>query len=374
MARNERVMSSWDAPVWFDRLGGVAWRLVAIVAALALIVLGTVALSSVIVPVMLGTLFACGLHPLAMLLRRKGLAPALASGVSMLLLVAAIVGVVWMTVNNVLDEWGQIESIIGEGRATLEDAAADGGLDSTTVGQLADDLAVIVPSVIKPLLQGVVFLVPTVASIATTLLLSFVAGFFFLKDGSAMWRWTVSRSGTMGTLVDEIGRRVWIALSGFIRGQTIIAAIDATAITAGALLLGVPEPAAIFLLTFLGAYIPFIGAFVSGLVAVMLALGDSGIPAGITMLAVVIAVQLVEGNVLQPWIQGRAVTLHPLVIALAVTAGGAIAGFLGVLLAVPLTAAGVAALSELRRAGIIGGAHEDAGETSPGDAAPSPQP
>src|SRR5690606_8382018 len=118
--------------------------------------------------------------------------------------------------------------------------------------------------------------------------------------------------------------------------------------------LGVPEPAAIFMLTFLGAFIPFIGAFLSGLVAVMLALGDSGMDAGLAMLGVVVVVQLVEGNILQPWIQARAVTLHPLVIALSVTAGGAIAGFLGVLLAVPVTASAFVALSELRAAGMVG--------------------
>ena len=119
-------------------------------------------------------------------------------------------------------------------------------------------------------------------------------------------------------------------------------------------LLGVPEPLAIFMLTFFGAYIPFIGAFLSGLLAVMLAIGDSGLRTGVAMLAIVIGVQVLEGNVLQPWIQGRAVKLHPLVIALSVTAGGAIAGFLGVLLAVPLTATGVVALSELRAAGLLG--------------------
>jgi len=350
-------MSSWSAPVWFDRLGGVAWRLVAIMVAVALIVMGTVALSSIIVPVILGTLFACGLNPLAAQLRRRGLSNGFAAGVSMLLLMAAILAIVWLTVATVVDEWGQIEGIIGEGRETLEEAATDAGVDASTSTHVGHELGEIVPRIVTPLLQGIVAIVPTVASIAASLLLSFVAGFFFLKDGHQMWRWVVSRiGGTLGggRLVDEIGRRVWAELSGFIRGQTIIAVIDATGILVGALILGVPEPAAIFMLTLLGAYVPYIGAFVSGLVAVMLALGDSGIPAGLAMLAIVVAVQLVEGNVLQPWIQGKAVRLHPLVIALSVPAGGAIAGFLGVLLAVPVTAAAVVTFSELRRAGVIG--------------------
>ncbi len=143
-------------------------------------------------------------------------------------------------------------------------------------------------------------------------------------------------------------------LTGFIVGQTAIAAVDATLIGLGAVVLGVPNAGAVFMLTLFGAYIPFIGAFLSGLLAVLMALGDSGLGGGIAMLAVVIVVQVLEGNVLQPWIQGRAVRLHPLVIALSVTAGGALAGFLGVFLAVPVTAAAVVTLSELRAAGLVG--------------------
>jgi predicted PurR-regulated permease PerM len=169
-----------------------------------------------------------------------------------------------------------------------------------------------------------------------------------------MWRWILGRMGESAELTDRVGRRAWGALTGFIIGQTAIAAADASMITVGALILGVPNTGAVFMLTFIGAYIPFIGAFLSGLLAVLLALGDCGLQGGIIMLAIVVAVQVVEGNVLQPWIQGKAVSLHPLVIALAVAAGGALAGFLGVFLSVPITAAGFVMLSELRQAGILG--------------------
>ena len=187
-----------------------------------------------------------------------------------------------------------------------------------------------------------------------------------------MWRWILGRMGESAALTDRVGRRAWTALTGFIVGQTIIALADATLIGLGALLLGVPNVGAIFMLTLFGVYIPFIGAFLSGLLAVMLALGDSGMRAGVIMLIVVLAVQVLEGNVLQPWIQGRAVRLHPLVVALSVTAGAALAGFLGVFLAVPVTAAGFVMLSELRQAGILGPAPvlaADPDERPPGAAA-----
>jgi predicted PurR-regulated permease PerM len=137
-------------------------------------------------------------------------------------------------------------------------------------------------------------------------------------------------------------------------GQTIIAGIDAVFIGLGAFLLGVPNASAVMMLTFIGAFVPYIGAFVAGLVGVLLAIADGGISKGLAMLAVVVVVQVIEGNVLQPWIQGRAVRLHPLVVALAVVAGGALAGFLGILLAVPVCAATVVTMGQLRDAGLLG--------------------
>src|SRR5262249_38168219 len=162
-----------------------------------------------------------------------------------------------------------------------------------------------------------------------------LVAFFFIKDGAAMWRWTVQLTAGSGPLVDRIGRRVWRTVSGYILGQTAIAAIDASLIALAALVLGVPHAGAVAMLTFLGAYVPYIGALLAGAFAVLLAVADGGVPRGVAMLVAVIAVQAFEGNVLQPWIQGRAVRLHPLVVALSVVAGGALAGFLGIFLAVP---------------------------------------
>jgi predicted PurR-regulated permease PerM len=153
---------------------------------------------------------------------------------------------------------------------------------------------------------------------------------------------------------------VWHVLTGFMLGQTMIAALDASCIALGALLLGVPEVGAIFTLTFIAAYIPFIGAFVAGAMACLLAVSEGGIDLGIAMLVVVLVVQQVESNVFQPWIQGRSVRVHPLVVALAVVLGGAIAGFLGVFLAVPVAASAIVTAAVLRDAGILPGPHPGA--------------
>jgi predicted PurR-regulated permease PerM len=346
-------VSRWDAPLWYDRLAGVAWRLVIVVVACGLFVTGIVAFGPVILPVVLGLLFACGLQPIVTRLRRRGVPPAAASAVAVLALVAAVAAVVWLTVTAVIDQWDDISTLLANGRETVQDAVGDMGVTDSTADDLTSDSSALVESIVDVLVKGLVQLVPAVAGIVATVLLSLVVAYFFLKEGSGMWAWIVDRVDDHERLSDRIGQHVWSTLSGFIRGQTIIATVDASLIAIGAVALRVPHPGAVFVLTLFGAYIPFIGAFLSGLLAVLLALADSGLGGGAAMLGVVVVVQLLEGNLLQPWIQGRAVRLHPLVVALAVTAGGALAGFLGVFLAVPVTAAAFVTLSELRRAGLV---------------------
>jgi predicted PurR-regulated permease PerM len=354
----------WQPPMWYDRLGGIAWRAIAIVVFVGIIVFGLIAFSVVILPVLLGLLFTCALQPVSQSLERRRVPHSLAAALAVLVLLALMVAVVWLTVNAVVDQWPEIEALIEEGRATLVDAADDVGLELDAAATLDDHVGEAVGTVVGTLLGGLFGLVPTVAGIITTLVLSLFVTFFFIKDGVAMWRWVVSRTGDERGLVERIGWRVWTSLTGYVLGQSAIAAVDAALIAAGALILGVPEAGAILVITFFGAFVPYIGATVAGFVAVILAVSDGGVGRGLVMLAVVLGVQVLEGNVLQPWIQGRAVRLHPMIIALSVVAGGALAGFLGVLLAVPIAAAVVVALSELRAAGVVGPGTTRATESS----------
>jgi len=363
-------MTEWRPPLWYDRLGGIAWRAVVITVAVVAFVSGLIALSSVIVPLVLGLLFACGLQPISRRLDRRELPPWLSALVATLALFTVVVLVAWLTVRLVVDQWSAISSTLASGQATLEDEAGEQGIAPSTAASIGEDVSELASSIVEVVVNGVVQFVPVAASVVATVLLSFVVAFFFLKDGAVMWRWIVANLGDLGELTDRTGRRVWATLTGYIVGQTVIAFADATLITLGAAVLGVPQLGAVFMLTLFGAYIPYIGAFLSGLVAVLLAVGDAGIDTGVAMLGIVIAVQVLEGNVLQPVIQGRAVRLHPLVIALCVTAGAALAGFLGVFLAVPVAAAAFVALAELRRAGIVGPAvaPPDSGDASPSSA------
>ena len=344
----------YDAPLWFDRLAGVAWRFVAVVLALAVLVAIVVGFESVILPLFLGLLLASALNPINTALRARGVAPALAALAALLVLTVIVGLVVWTTVQAVADEWTSISVELEVGVDRLIASATDAGADEETAEQLAEDLQEGVTDILQWLVMGVTRFLPVVAGFAATLMLGLLVAFFYLKDGAGMWRWTLQLAAGSGQLVDRIGQRIWKTVSGYILGQAAIAAIDASLIALGALVLGVPHVSAIALLTFLGAFVPYIGATIAGAFAVLLAVSDGGVARGVAMLVVVLAVQVFEGNVLQPWIQGRAVKLHPLVVALSVVAGGALAGFLGIFIAVPVTASAVVALDELRKAGLFG--------------------
>ena len=180
--------------------------------------------------------------------------------------------------------------------------------------------------------------------------------YFFLADGERIWAWLVRLSPRAGReQVDSSGRVAWISLTQFVRATVIVAATDAIGIMIGAAILGVPFVLAIGVLVFLGAFVPMVGATVAGTVAVLVALVDQGPVTALIMLGGVILVQQIEGHVLQPFLMGRWVSVHPLGVILAIGAGVLVAGVAGALVAVPLAAAVNAVVQHL------------AANTEPGD-------
>jgi predicted PurR-regulated permease PerM len=188
---------------------------------------------------------------------------------------------------------------------------------------------------------------------ATTVALALFILFFLLKDGRAMWAWALQRLPIDHRLADEVGLASWRVLAAYLRGMAVVAAVDALAIGLGLLLLDVPFVGAIAMLTFFAAFIPTVGAVLAGAVAVFIALADGGWDKALATLALVLLVQQIESNLLQPLIVGRATRLHPLVVFLAITAGAILGGIVGMLLAVPLTAVTVTVAAQLRQAGVF---------------------
>jgi predicted PurR-regulated permease PerM len=190
----------------------------------------------------------------------------------------------------------------------------------------------------------------TAAEVFGSALLALVLLFFLLKDGRSMWHWVLRRlTGPNRTVTAEAGRAGWRTLGSYSRGTMIIAAIDAIGIGLALVLLGVPLALPLALITFLGGFVPIIGATVAGAVAVLVALAANGPTTALLVLAAVIAVQQIEGNLLEPLIMKRQVQLHPAVILVVVTAGTLIAGVAGAFVSVPIAAVAYRVVDTVQR-------------------------
>ena len=345
-------VGQWQAPYWLDRLAGISSRAIVITTAVVLLVVGLLLSSPVLFPAFMALLFAAALAPVCAWLTRRRLRPGVGSLLSLVLLTSVIAAVGYLTVRAVVDQWEVVLARIDDAVAELEDGLTDTGIDREDASAIVADVEDAVQSAGDLLTRGLLRTVPAALQAVSTFGLSLLIAFFYLRDGPRMWQRVVDGSGGQ-PLVDRIGRHVWLVLTGFIRGTTVIAAIDALGIGVWAALLGVPHAGTIAMLTFLAAYIPIFGAFVAGCVGVLLAISEGGLALGLWMLAGVLAVQAVEGNLLQPVVQGRSVNIHPLTVALSVVAGGALAGPIGMLVAVPIVASVLAVITELRLAGML---------------------
>ncbi|MFD7439991.1 AI-2E family transporter [Streptomyces sp. NPDC059909] len=323
--------------------------------AVALLVAGVAAvgvwlvivLKTAVTPVLLALLGTALLRPLYRRLIRMKVQRSLAAGLTCVAVVAVVGGAVYIVVSALIETGDEII-------AALKRAAADLAKYFGAAGTSLDDLATNSKDLLSKFggtaASGVISGLSVVGEVIAIAVLALLLMFFFLRDGDravGALRSLVPRSA--GDLAEAMGRRAFGAVEGFMRGTTFIALIDAVFITTGLLILRVPGAVGLGALVFVGAYIPYLGAFVSGAVAILVALADRGVVIALWVLGVVIAVQQLEGHVLQPMIQGRMVRMHPAVVMLAITAGATIAGVLGMLLAVPLTAAAFGVIGELRK-------------------------
>ncbi|HEX7132143.1 MAG TPA: AI-2E family transporter [Iamia sp.] len=336
-----------------DHLAWLASRFLLITAALVVAATGLVVAGVVVLPLFLGLLVTAGVDPLARRLRARGLPPAVASlaAVGAVAVVAVLVTI--GCVSAIVDQWPSISASIEEAVDRLEELSTDHlGIDPDTADETGSDVRRSTGTIVSVLVRGVVRIVPTITTWMTAITLSLIVAFFFLRDGRTMWRAALDLVPDDHRPAFEVAsREAWQAVAGFVRGTAVIAAVDAAVIGLGAWVLGVPSPLAITLLTAAAGFIPLLGATLAGGFAVLLALGADGFGTAAAMLVVVLVVQQLESNFLQPVVLGRTTALHPLVTMLVVVAGGAFGGIVGMLLAVPLTAGAVAAVRALRRAG-----------------------
>ncbi|MEE4543530.1 AI-2E family transporter [Streptomyces sp. V4-01] len=322
-------------------LAGTVWVLMRVIGAVRLVVLAFVA----------GLLITALLQPFVARLKRAGVPRSLATALVCIggFVVMGLVGwfVVWQVMDNIDNLSSSLQDGISEGKKWLLNSPFH--VTDDQINQVANNLSNALSHNTKQLtdagLQGVTFLV----ELLTGMLLAMFSTIFLLYDGPNIWNWVLrlfpeaARDGLAGA-----GPRAWETLTGYVRGTVIVAMIDAIFIGVGIFFLGVPMAVPLAVVIFLSSFVPLVGAVASGAVAVVVSLVTQGPFTALMVLVVVLAVQQIEGHILQPFILGRAVRVHPLAVVLSVAAGSLVAGIGGAVVAVPLVAVGNTVVGYLR--------------------------
>ena len=338
-------------PAWLRSSAAIAGRLLVLGAAVALSAYALAYLRVVVLPIIVALLLCTGLRPCAAWLTRHRFSDGAAAGVTLLATIAVLAGAVTLAgaaigrqfsdlADSVQDGVREAGNALTEPPFNLSKSDIDDRIDKA-VDKLSDSSGELTGGA----LEGAVL----VGEVLTGIIIALLLLFFFLKDGPGLWRWLVETlGGRQRSRMDELGRRAYAALAGYVRGLVLVGLADASMIGAGLAIIGVPLVGPLMLLTFLAAFVPLIGAFTAGLAAVLIALVSGGIVKALIVFGLVVAVQQVEGHLLYPIIMGRTVHVHPIAVILALAVGGIIAGIPGVFVSVPLVTVAATALTFAR--------------------------
>ncbi|HEY6709206.1 MAG TPA: AI-2E family transporter [Actinomycetota bacterium] len=356
-----------DVPPTLRRLAAWSWRLLVVLTAAGLLLYLLIQLKVIVVPVIVALFLATLLVPLVHALEARGWKhlPAVLAvfGGAVLLLVAIVAGFVPL-ISNELDTLRQRAD---EGVAEVQRyiASRPFGLSEEDLNRYLEQARQRFTENSSGLTRGAVAGVTVVGELITGLILSLFLTFFFVKDSERFTRWILDFAGRQrAPHLREIGHRSATAVSGYLRGQATVGAVDAVFIGIGLAILGVPLVVPLAFLTFVAAFLPLVGAVLAGALAALVALVTKGLTTALIVVGITLLVQQLEGHLLAPLLLGRAVSLHPVVIILALAAGSILGGIIGAFLAVPIAAVVTAVGTYLRGDEPIGEPAE-AGEPEP---------
>ena len=341
-----------EVPFGLDLAAGWAWRLLLIAAAGYLLMWLVGYFAVVTVPLAVALLISALAAPFVNFLTRIGVP----RGLSALLVVITgfvVVGALLTFAGNQVAAGAQdLADSAAKGLQEIRDWLQTGPLHATDsqIDQYIESAQDMITERSRDgeVISQVTEVGSALGHVVAGFFISLFATYFFLADGSRIWSWLVRLAPRAARArVDSSGKVAWISLVQFVRATVLVALVDAIGIAVGAAVLDVPFVLAIGVLVFLGAFVPMIGATIAGSVAILVALVDQGPVTALLMLAVVIGVQQLEGHILQPFLLGRWVSVHPLGVILAIACGVLVAGVAGALVAVPLAAAANAVVLHL---------------------------
>ncbi len=359
VAAGQTNFSRAQVPWGLDLAAAWAWRLIVIVIATYALFRGVEFFAELTIPVIIALLVAALSTPLVSAMQRIGVPRGLAAGIVVLGGLALVATMLTLAGQQVASGANDLATQVSTGLGEIKDWLRTGPLHVSDT-QINDYIQK-AQDTLKVKAQNGAFLsqVTNIGSALTHILaglfLVLFSTYFFLADGDRIWAWFVRLAPRAArSRVDSSGHVAWVSLTQFVRATVIVAVTDAVGVMIAASILRVQFVLAIGVLVFLGAFIPIVGAFVAGTVAVLVALVDHGPVVALIMLGAVVLVQQIESHVLQPFLMGRFVSVHPLGVIVAIAAGILVAGIPGALVAVPLAAAANAVAQHLASGTTVG--------------------
>ncbi|WP_457963265.1 AI-2E family transporter [Arthrobacter sp. D1-29] len=328
--------------LWSDGLGRVGIRSAQILLILGVAVASVYALMQVkllVIPVLIALILAAAIGPFVNTLRRRGLPGGAATGLAFVALLLLLAGVSTVIYFSVRSQWGELVQQASSGLDELEQFLLTGPIpvDQEQLNQAREGIIQFATS--SQFRSGAITGLSVVTEFLAGTGLMIIFLFFFLKDGAKIWSFFLRPfSGQREAKLRRVGSRTLEVLGGYVRGTAVVALVDAVAIGAALFILQVPLAFALAIIVFMTAFIPLVGATVAGILAALVALVANGPVVALIVVAVVIAVNQLEGDLLQPIVMGKSLQLHALVILMALTAGTILAGIVGAVLSVPLAA------------------------------------
>lgn len=322
-----------------------SWRSLVVLVAIGVAFWLLAKVSSVVLPGLIALLFAALLAPLTGWLVKKGLPRAAAAATSFIGFIVVVLGLFTLVGQQIYSGMPDLVNQVITGFSGISDWLASNpfGMDSSTISGYINDSIDAATNFFQnnssQLLGGALQATSSVGTFLTGAAVCLFTTFFFLYDGEKIFKWVMRLLPIPAQPVATgAAQRGWTSLVQYVRVQILVAGVDAVGIGIGAAILGIPLVIPLTLLVFLASFVPVVGAIASGVVAILVALVSLGPVSALIMLAVVIVVQQLESQVLQPFLMGKAVSVHPLAVILAVTAGGFLFGIVGALFAVPAVA------------------------------------
>ncbi|MEU5851008.1 AI-2E family transporter [Saccharopolyspora shandongensis] len=319
----------------------LSWRLVVILGALYVVGLVIGQIYVVVIPVAIALLLSALLAPIVAWLARRGVPRALATAMVLIGGLAVVGGVLTFVINAFIEGFPDLQRQVVASLNQLKNSLAQGPLqiNEEQIGHYLNQAQEWLASNQAALTSGALSTAGTFGNFLTGLVLALFTLIYFLHDGRGVWLFVTKLAPKhVRHRVDVAGCKGFASLVGFVRATALVAVVDALGIGTGLMILGVPLAIPLAALVFLGGFVPIIGAVASGAVAVLVALVTKGWVVALIVVGIVLAVQQIEGNVLQPLILGRAVQIHALGVVLAISIGVVVSGIVGALLAVPMVA------------------------------------